>query len=38
MRELDIQSVIRKKRPFAERKPSVLFPNVLNREFTAEAT
>ncbi|MCG6197973.1 IS3 family transposase, partial [Anoxybacillus sp. LAT_38] len=29
-------SVIRKKRPFAGRKPSVVFPNVLNREFTAE--
>jgi putative transposase len=38
MRELGIQSVIRKKRPFAGRKPSVLFPNVLNREFTAAAT
>ncbi|WP_085979470.1 IS3 family transposase [Paenibacillus curdlanolyticus] len=37
MRELGIQSVIRKKRPFAGRKPSVLFPNVLNREFTATA-
>ncbi|WP_143764176.1 IS3 family transposase [Paenibacillus odorifer] len=37
MRELGIQSVIRKKRPFAGRKPSVLFPNVLNQEFTAHA-
>ena len=37
MRELGIQSVIRKKRPFAGRKPSVLFPNILNREFTATA-
>lgn len=37
MRELGIRSVIRKKRPFAGRKPSVVFPNVLNREFTAEA-
>ncbi|TRY22098.1 IS3 family transposase [Brevibacillus sp. LEMMJ03] len=36
MRELGIRSVIRKKRPFAGRKPSVVFPNVLNREFTAE--
>ncbi|TPG79499.1 IS3 family transposase [Brevibacillus laterosporus] len=36
MRELEIRSVIRKKRPFAGRKPSVVFPNVLNREFTAE--
>lgn len=35
MRELGIQSVIRKKRPFAGRKPSVQFPNVLNREFAA---
>lgn len=37
MRELGIRSVIRKKRPFAGRKPSVVFPNVLNRQFTAEA-
>jgi putative transposase len=37
MRELGIRSVIRKKRPFAGRKPSVIFPNVLNREFMAEA-
>ncbi|PWV86606.1 transposase InsO family protein [Paenibacillus cellulosilyticus] len=37
MRELGIQSVIRKKRPFAGRKASVVFPNVLNREFTATA-
>jgi len=29
MRELGIRSVIRKKRPFAGRKPSVVFPNVL---------
>ncbi|EST53006.1 integrase [Brevibacillus panacihumi W25] len=36
MRELGIRSVIRKKRPFAGRKPSVVFPNVLNREFTAD--
>lgn len=35
MRELHIHSVIRKKRPFAGRKPSVLFRNVLNREFSA---
>lgn len=35
MRALGIRSVIRKKRPFAGRKPSVLFPNVLNQEFTA---
>lgn len=34
MRELHIRSVIRK-RPFAGRKPSVLFRNVLNREFSA---
>ena len=37
MRELHIRSVIRKKRPFAGRKPSVLFRNVLNREFRATA-
>ena len=37
MRELQIRSVIRKKRPFAGRKPSVLFRNVLNREFSATA-
>lgn len=37
MRELGVCSVIRKKRPYAGRKPSVVFPNVLNREFTAEA-
>lgn len=37
MRELGIQSVIRRKRPFAGRKSSVLFPNVLNREFSATA-
>lgn len=36
MRELGIRSVIRKKRPFYGRKGSVLFPNVLNREFFAE--
>ncbi|WP_425279362.1 IS3 family transposase [Cytobacillus pseudoceanisediminis] len=36
MRELGIRSVIRKKRPFYGRKGSVLFPNVLNREFLAE--
>lgn len=37
MRELQIRTVIRKKRPFADRKPSVLFRNVLNREFSAAA-
>ncbi|GFN33851.1 transposase [Paenibacillus curdlanolyticus] len=37
MRELGIQSVIRKKRPFAGHKPSIVFDNVLNRQFTAEA-
>lgn len=36
MRELEIRSVIRKKRPFAGRKPSVIFENVLAREFSAE--
>lgn len=35
MRELGIQSVIRRKRPFAGRKPSVVFGNVLNRHFEA---
>lgn len=38
MRELGIRSVIRKKRPFAGRKPSVVFANVLNREFSAKTT
>ncbi|WP_435368038.1 IS3 family transposase [Paenibacillus pasadenensis] len=37
MRELGIRSVIRKKRPLAGRKPSVVFANVLNRDFKAEA-
>ncbi len=36
MRELGIKSVIRKKRPFYGRRGSVVFPNVLNREFFAE--
>lgn len=36
MRGLGIRSVIRKKRPFYGRKASILFPNRLNREFTAE--
>jgi putative transposase len=36
MRELGIQSVIRKKRPFYGRRGSVVFPNVLNREFCAD--
>jgi len=36
MRELGIKSVIRKKRPFYGRRGSVVFPNVLNREFYAE--
>ncbi|HFJ9273969.1 IS3-like element ISBth8 family transposase [Bacillus cereus] len=36
MRELGIQSIIRKKRPFYERKTSVVFKNHLNREFQAE--
>jgi len=35
MRELGIRSVIRKKRPNAGRKPSVVFDNVLNRDFQA---
>ncbi len=37
MRELQIPSEIRKKRSFAGRKPSVLFRNALNREFSAAA-
>ena len=37
MREMDIRSVIRKKRPFAGRKPSVVFLNVLARDFKAQA-
>jgi Transposase and inactivated derivatives len=37
MRELGIRSVIRKKRPNAGRKPSVVFANVLNRDFHADA-
>ncbi len=37
MRERQIRSVIRKKRPFAGRKPSVLFRNVLNRELSTTA-
>ena len=36
MRELGIKSVIRKKRPFYGLRGSVVFPNVLNREFCAE--
>jgi putative transposase len=36
MRELGIKSVIRKKRPFYGHRGSVVFPNVLNREFYAE--
>ncbi|MGG3644328.1 IS3 family transposase [Bacillus gobiensis] len=36
MRELDVQSVIRKKRPFYGRRGSVVFKNVLNRKFHAE--
>src|SRR5690606_21775474 len=36
MRELGIKSVIRKKRPFYGHRGSIVFPNVLNREFSAE--
>lgn len=36
LRELDIQSIIRKKRPFYGRKTSVIFKNHLNGEFQAE--
>ncbi len=34
--ELGIQSVIRKKRPFYGQRGSVVFPNILNREFYAD--
>lgn len=37
MREFGIRSVIRKKRPNAARKPSNVFANILNGQFTAEA-
>ncbi len=37
MRELGIRSVIRKKRPFMGRKPSIVFSNILARNFYAEA-
>jgi putative transposase len=36
MRKLGVWSVIRKKRPFAGRKPSVVFLNVLALEFVAD--
>lgn len=36
MRELGIKSVIRKKRPFYGKRGSILFNNILNREFYAE--
>lgn len=36
MRELGIQSVIRRKRPFVGRKASVVYGNVLARDFKAE--
>ncbi|SDX61228.1 Transposase InsO and inactivated derivatives [Marininema mesophilum] len=38
MRDLGIFSVIRKKRPFFGRKSSVLYPNRLDRQFTAETS
>ncbi|WP_373458955.1 IS3 family transposase [Peribacillus sp. V2I11] len=37
MRELGVTSIIRKKRPFYGRRGSVVFKNVLNREFYAES-
>jgi putative transposase len=37
MRELGIRSVIQKKRPFSGQKVSRVFPNWLNRNFTADA-
>lgn len=36
MRELCIQSIIRKKRSFYEKKTSVIFKDHLNQEFQAE--
>ncbi|WP_429898917.1 IS3 family transposase [Gottfriedia sp. S16(2024)] len=36
MRNLGIRSVIRKKRPFYGKRGSVVFPNILNRKFSAE--
>lgn len=36
MRELGIRSVIRKKRPLAGRKQSVVFANVLSRDFKVQ--
>jgi putative transposase len=36
MRELGIKSIIRKKRPYFGRKGSVLFPNLLDRQFYAD--
>lgn len=36
MRELGIKSIIRRKRPFYGKRGSVIFSNVLNREFQAE--
>ncbi|MFE3977296.1 MULTISPECIES: IS3 family transposase [unclassified Peribacillus] len=37
MRELRVTSVIRKKRPFYGRRGSVVYKNILNREFYAES-
>lgn len=37
MKDLQIQSTIRKKRKYFGRKPSVLFPNRLDRKFRADA-
>ncbi|WP_373458979.1 IS3 family transposase [Peribacillus sp. V2I11] len=37
MREFGVTSIIRKKRPFYGRRGSVVFKNVLNREFYAES-
>jgi len=36
MKEMNLQSIIRKKRRFFGRTPSVVHPNILNREFKAD--
>ncbi|AMA72793.1 integrase [Aneurinibacillus sp. XH2] len=37
MKDLDLRSVIRKKRRFFGKQPSVVYPNLLARQFKAEA-
>ncbi|WP_412674795.1 IS3 family transposase, partial [Aneurinibacillus thermoaerophilus] len=36
MKDLDLRSVIRKKRRFFGKQPSVVYPNLLARQFKAE--